>query len=277
MTAAGKVISVTQAAKGPSLKTAAKADFNGDLKADLLWQRDDGAVGIWNMNGLKAISQAGLSPSTSDPTWKIVGSGDLDGNGTPEIVWQNDDGALGAWFMNGNAMAQALPLNPSRTDPAWRVVAVADLNGDSKADLIFQHTNGTLKAWYMSGLSASSGTITPDNPGDANWRVVGAGDMNNDGRPDLVWRHSTTGALAVWFLNGATAASSTYLTPSASGLDWELRSVIDLNGDGQTDLIWQNNISGAVGAWLMTGTTATSVSLLNPGSVASGWKLAGPK
>jgi hypothetical protein len=36
------------------------ADFNGDGKADLLWQGTDGSLAIWLMNGPTCLSGAGI-------------------------------------------------------------------------------------------------------------------------------------------------------------------------------------------------------------------------
>src|SRR5438270_13189590 len=36
----------------------------------------------------------------------------------------------------------------------------------------------------------------------------------------------------------------------------------DLNGDGKTDIVWRNTVSGQTVAWLMNGTAATSNALL---------------
>ena len=83
--------------------TAAKADFNADGRADLLWRHDDGLVGLWEMNGVTSLKQLSLTP-TMDPVWNLVGTGDLDGDGKPEIVWQNTDGRLAAWFISGETV-----------------------------------------------------------------------------------------------------------------------------------------------------------------------------
>jgi hypothetical protein len=40
------------------------ADFNGDGKADILWQNDDGQAAIWMMDGLTRI---GAGPVGSSP------------------------------------------------------------------------------------------------------------------------------------------------------------------------------------------------------------------
>jgi hypothetical protein len=36
------------------------ADFNGDGKADILWQNIDGSLAIWLMNGATCLSGAGI-------------------------------------------------------------------------------------------------------------------------------------------------------------------------------------------------------------------------
>ena len=69
------------------------------------------------------------------------------------------------------------------------------------------------------------------------------------------------------------------MTPvQAADTDRKIRAVIDLNGDGQTDLIWQHMSDGLLGAWLMqNGTTAANMLFLNPSGVGSSWKSLGPR
>ena len=50
----------------------------------------------------------------------------------------------------------------------------------------------------------------------------------------------------------------------------------DLNGDGKGDLLWHNQATGELYAWLMNGTVAASGSYLSPARVADlGWQIRG--
>ena len=74
-------------------KVVALADMNRDGKADLIWQHDNGWLGVWYMNGVNTTSWA------SDAVERrryggIVGAGDLNGDGQPDLVWQRSDGSL---------------------------------------------------------------------------------------------------------------------------------------------------------------------------------------
>ena len=239
--------------------------------ADLLWQHDNGGVGLWEMNGLSAGEIVMLTPAQVDPVWKMVGSGDLNGDGKPEIVWQHQTGGwLLAWFMNGEAVQQhrVSHAQPGH-DTAWQIAAIADVNGDARADLIWQHDSGgaaSLVHERHNPHRQCSLSIRRRVAGN-DWKIVGAGDINGDLKPDLIWQQSSTGLIGAWLMNGATATSFVLMTPSQVDRAWHIRGVVDLDSDGKTDLIWQHD-NGALGAWLMAGTTATSIQPIPPGNVA---------
>jgi hypothetical protein len=72
---------ITTKRKGP-------ADFNGDGRADLLWQNDDGSAAIWEMNGTNVIG-GGVLAINPGPAWHIKGAGDYNRDGRADILWQN--------------------------------------------------------------------------------------------------------------------------------------------------------------------------------------------
>src|SRR5438309_1877602 len=55
-------------------------DFNGDGKADILWQNANGQAAVWEMDGLNLISgsNVGFNPG---PAWQVHGTGDFNGDG----------------------------------------------------------------------------------------------------------------------------------------------------------------------------------------------------
>jgi hypothetical protein len=114
---------------------------------------------------------------------------------------------------------------------------------------------------------------------DVNWKIVGVGDLNHDGHPDLVWQHQTSGQISVWLMNGTRMMSAVLISPSVvSDLNWKIKAIGDINGDGLDDLIWQNDASGVISAWLMNGTTMTASPLLNPYQITdTNWKIVGPR
>ncbi|KJU84923.1 secreted protein containing C-type lectin domain protein [Candidatus Magnetobacterium bavaricum] len=81
-------------------------DFNGDGKADILWQNSQtGQVGIWLMDGTSASGKG--SPITiPDLNWHIKEVGDFNKDGKYDIIWQNmASGLLVVWFMDGMKIA----------------------------------------------------------------------------------------------------------------------------------------------------------------------------
>ncbi|MCW5783579.1 MAG: VCBS repeat-containing protein, partial [Nitrospirales bacterium] len=99
--------------------------------------------------------------------------------------------------------------------------------------------------------------------------IAGVGDVNGNGTDDIVWRHASSGAVAVWFMNGATITSTGF--PGSVSLNWVIRQVGDFNGDGKADLFWHNTGSGTVAVWLMNGATITSTGY--PATTSLDWQI----
>jgi len=196
----------------------------------------------------------------------------LTGHSLAQLWFQNSStGQLAIWLMSGAVATSASLITPGQ-NASWKAVAEADLNGDGAPDIVFQNSStGQLAVWYMnsSGTSAISASyITPTPP--AGWHVVGSADLNGDGKPDLLFQDSSTGQLAVWYMNGASASGASLLTPTPPS-GWRAVGLADLNGDGKPDIVFQNNSSGQLAVWFLNGITATGASFITPSQSAS-WK-----
>jgi hypothetical protein len=128
-------------------------DFNGDGRADLVWQHSDGRMRMALMNGGAVLGSRDFPQGRSG--WFVSFAPDLDGNGKSDLVWANPDGTYGAWLMNGvNPVTTGGLLSVGNT--GWAVIGFGDLDGDGKADLLWHKDTGESAVWFMNGLTPSA-------------------------------------------------------------------------------------------------------------------------
>jgi glucose/arabinose dehydrogenase len=256
-------------------------DWNGDGKADILWQdTTEGFLLAWFMNGAAATNAVLLSPPQVPTSWQIVGGGDLNRDKKPDLVWQDAaTGLLAGWYMDGTTETSAEALFPYFLPPGFRVTGVADFNGDARPDLLVRDPTGG-GIWILYANTAGNAFVTSAvvTPGGvpASWWVAGVADFNRDGKPDLLWQDLTDGLLAVSYMDGASATGFSLLSPGQVPTSWRLAGVADLSGDGKPDLLWQDT-SGLLGLWIMDGVTATLAVPLSPSQVDTRWRIVLPR
>jgi len=101
-------------------------DFTNLSRADIVFQNDNGAVVIWEMNGT-TITAANLINLNPGPSWHIVGLRDMDADAHFDILFQNDNGAAAIWedYQSlGGGMATfntvlAITPNPNPNGHVW--------------------------------------------------------------------------------------------------------------------------------------------------------------
>jgi hypothetical protein len=244
-------------------------DYDGDGKGDLLWQRTDGAISIWLMNGTTIKSQSQFGPYAG---WSFFsGNSDFNGDGKSDIIWQRTDGAISIWLMNGNTQLQERVHGPFA---GWSLLsATNDFDGDGKADLLWKKNSGSVSLWLMDG--ANTKQVSPEYGPYAGWTVIsGSSDYNGDGKTDLTWERSDN-AVIVWTMNGVTkTAESPQFGPYAG---WRIvAGERDFDGDGKSDLLWQRT-DGAATVWLMAGAAMPAAANMSAPllPVGSNWSLLG--
>ena len=272
-----------------SWKIAGTSDFNNDGKTDVLWRQDSGSLALWLMNGSTITSSNAVAyqgnPITPDASWSVAGTADFNGDGNADLLWRQNSGALALWIMNGASATSSSPLTYQgqalMPDASWSIAGVGDFDSDGSADLLWRQNSGALAIWDINGATvASSSTVTWQGNAiapDPSWSVAGIGDFNRDGNADILWRQSS-GALAIWQMNGSAVQSSAPITyqgnviaPDAS---WKMVEIGDFNGDGNSDILWRND-NGSMSEWLMNGSqimqSLTPSSQGNPAAPDSSW------
>ena len=98
---------------GASWQAKDAADFNGDGKADILWQNDSGTPAVWLMDGMNILA-TGPALSNPGPSWHEKAAADFNGDGKADILWQNDSGTPAVWLMDG---VNVLAMGPALCQP----------------------------------------------------------------------------------------------------------------------------------------------------------------
>lgn len=248
----------------PTWHAVASADFNGDGIPDQLFQSStNNSIDIWTSNALNPshpIAETVIQGSQNlDPSWHIVGAADFNGDGKADILFQNSgNNAVDVWLMNGPTVTTFGPILTTGSDPNWKVVGTGDFNGPGQTDILFQNSgNGAVDVWTMNGATvASYGPVL--TTGDPNWKVVGTGDFNGDGKTDILFQNSSNNAVDVWLMNGGTVATYGPILTTGPDPNWKVAGIADYNGDGMSDILFQNSGNNAVDVWTMNGATPSS-------------------
>ena len=221
---------------GPTWHVAGAADFNGDGKADILWQNDNGQAAIWTMDGMNPTAGGAVGPNPG-PSWHVKDAADFNGDGKADILWQNDSGQAAIWAMDGMNLTGGTTVGPN-PGPSWHVKDAADFNGDGKADILWQNDSGQAAIWTMDGMNLTGGGTVGPNPGPS-WHVKDAADFNGDGKADILWQNDS-GQAAIWTMDGMNLTGGTTVGPNP-GPSWHVEDAADFNGDGKADILWQND------------------------------------
>ena len=256
----------------------ATGDFNGDLKADILtYNTITGEIQTLLMDGATVLSTNSIT--TVDPLSGLAaqGTGDFDGDSRDEIVLYNPaTGDVGFMYLDAAGAVQTgidLALQLPVAD-GWTLHDTGDFDGDGKDDLLAYNTvSGTVAIAFMDGSTLVSAAIVLTLSSGSGLVVVDAADFNADGKSDLLIHNPATGLTGIATLDGATLVSAAVVfTMDVAGGDTFINAG-DYNGDGFSDLLIHNTITGEVSVLLLDNGVVQSQPLVTNLDFAAGLTL----
>ena len=259
----------------PSWTAIDNLDYNGDGRADILWQNRNGTVAVWAGTDT-GFAQSSYVGSFGLIDGAIVGTGDFNGDGRDDVLYRNADSSIGVQGSNGTSLVPGILLGYSHgpVGANWLVEGAADFTGDGKADILWRNRDGSRSTWDANG-TLQSGTSFQENSWfhgsiDLAWHVVGLGDFDGDSKADLLWRNDN-GALSVWTSTGDHGFAENQFNAYAAS-NWFVAETGDLNADGKDDIIWRNT-DGQISIWHSSGADWVQNTYLGS-SVGNDWSIA---
>ena len=96
--------------------TLGAADFNGDGRTDILWDKGGKGHVIWLMGPQGKEGIVKLPAVTA--SWSVVATGDYDGDGKSDILWRQASGKYTIWTMDEKGKQKVVKLGVNRS---WTV------------------------------------------------------------------------------------------------------------------------------------------------------------
>jgi len=269
--------------------------YPGAYRSVLYWQHEDYGVKAWQMRKKEKVEKVIIDEDIAQG-WRIKAVYDLNDNGFADLIWQHEEkGELKVWYMEKLKLKErGYILNPAtgenKVEPAWEIKAVYDMDGDGNPDIIWQAIEGKhegeIALWLMDDLTVEkTGRVTHANGRvrvDPSWQIRSVYDFFADGTPEILWQaigDEHEGQLAYWMLDQFERVDGGRFSRKDSQIDidpaWQMKTVLDLLGDGKPEIVWQN-LDGRISYWKMDGTKRIGGGLLVPGQVDEpGWNLVG--
>lgn len=127
----------------------------------------------------------------------------------------------------------------------------SDFNGNSISDILFQNLTDSanpLGAWMDADDTQWVGDLGPA-PLD-QWTVYGAHDFTGDGVSDIIFRSKRADTeYAVGYYDMGRNREFKTMGWGVTA-EWDLAGIGDFNGNGTSDVLWQNSTNGYLGCWL---------------------------
>ena len=226
-------------------------------RARVLWNRSDGAAGVWTMdsNGNAVTVGPTLGPFSG---WTAIGIATASDDSS-YLLWQRTDGAMGEWTLdaNGNPYNQSTVYGPytDNRGNTWAAYAISVNPGTDYARIVFERSDGLVGVWIMDNNDnySSGGDVTygPYSDSGGNWNPIAIATAQ-DSSSYLLWARDD-GAAGVWILDSnvnPVTVGPTYGPYSDSYGGWGPQALGVNPGDDTTRLLWDRNDGGS-GLWAL--------------------------
>ena len=239
-----------------------------DSLNDLLWRNPTtGETVLWQTNLGPTTRNYTVSNAAYDNSldWRYYAGADFDQDGNTDYVWYNiKTGQFDIWKMNGTNIDKVttavIPqaFNNGILDTTWKIEDVSDYTGDSKPDILWRNVKtGQVVYWEMNEFRPVKAELI-QTVADLNWEIEAVDKFTGETQKSIFWRNKQTGQMVLWRMSGTKLNTIVPIDLNLKDLTWKVVATTDLNGDGNSDIVWQNQVTNAATVWYMNRTGLAS-------------------
>ena len=213
-------------------------------------------------NSLLARTKSPATPLANISASAIETSSDFDENGIDDLILQNrNSGEIAWWHLEDSgdgtiAGGEVLSINAG---PEWQLVNHSDFNEDGTPDLLLRNRDsGQVIVWALDGTELNVENSGALQPGDSAFTAAQAWQVAGVDQMEMATQNAETGQIAHWQIKADADDSSAYqieggglFNTQPTKIDWQLVGMRDFNGDGNSDLFFQNQEDGKMAVWYL--------------------------
>jgi hypothetical protein len=207
------------------------------------------------ISGYVTPPNLGTTPPPPPPPpagWSNVVRADLDGDGDDELgFYRNVDGRFG-WYEMTAAGGLGTHLAAYDVSPRWDEIVGGDLDGDGDDEVLFyRRDDGRIQAYEMTaagnlGAGLSSYDISP------TWTEIVAGDLDGNGDDEVLFYRRNDGRIQAYEMTAAGRLGGEVLASHDVSATWNEIVDGDLDGDGDTEVLFYRRSDGRIQVYEMT-------------------------